>query len=248
MINKFLNKIFNILDYVIAHQVPSCMGFGHQINSKAGLDQNSLFISNKVAKIDQPIKILELAAGRGILAQEILLYPQVEKYVACDIDPSGLEILKNRAVNKFYFEKLETVVQDVLNPTVSYKEYFDIVIADKLIHLFSPEDVYKIFLWANSVLKPGGIFFLSSASKTNAVFKRTVPSNKHELYRKLVSNNLIHMWYNIKNPYVFFVTTDFLMKLADVTNFVYSTDLVCHNTKNYITLGLYKDIYNLNTG
>lgn len=231
---------------MIAHQVPSQMGFGHQINSKAGLDQNSLFISNRIARIDQPIKILELAAGRGVLAQEILLYPQVEKYVACDIDPSGLEILKKKAMNKFYTEKLETIVLDVLNPSVSYRDNFDIVIADKLIHLFSPEDVYKIFLWVNSVLKPGGIFFMSSASKTNAVFKRTVPTNKHELYRKLVPNKLIQLWYNIKNPYVFFVTLDFLIKLADVTNFIYTPDLVCHNKKNYITLGLYKDIYNLN--
>lgn len=240
MLEKTLKVIFDFIDYFLAHQVPSKMGFGHQINSSAGLDQNSFFISDTIASLNKPVKIIELASGRGVLANEIAKIPHVEYYLACDIDPTGLEIFKNRISKQKYSSKVETLVMDALNPSTYKKEYFDIVVAEKFIHLLSPDDILKVFKLAHELLKPDGLFFISSASNTNFVYEKTVQDTEHELYRKLQDDVITRLWYNISKPYIFFITINFIKELSDVTGFSIDEKIICPFTEDYLTLAIRK--------
>lgn len=246
MIEKLLKLFFDCIDYFLASQVSSKMGFGHQIDSTRALGANSRFMINIVANFNKPVSIIELASGRGVLAGEIIKLSQVKYYLACDIDPSGLEVLQKRMKKNEHGTKLETKVMNSLDSDMKETEVFDIVIAEKLLHLLSPQEIKKIFKFANSILKPGGLFIISSASETNFVHERTEPGEEHELYRKLKGDMLTRLWYNIKTPYVFFITKDYIKEVSEETGFSMIDFLIYNNTEDYLTLAVCKNSPELN--
>jgi ubiquinone/menaquinone biosynthesis C-methylase UbiE len=240
MIEKLIKIVFDFIDYVIARQVPSKLGYGHQIDSPKVFDQNTFFITSNIENMKTTLKIAELAAGRGALAMKILEMPHVEYYLACDIDPAGLEVLQKRIKAREYASRLETRVMNCLDPQALPETYFHIVIADKFLHLLSDEEIEQVFSLANRLLQPGGIFFVSSASVTNFVYERTEPGTGHELYRKLKSDMMTRLWYNINKPYVFFITEEYIQEIAAKTGFIYKQEAVYNNKENYLTVALCK--------
>jgi ubiquinone/menaquinone biosynthesis C-methylase UbiE len=241
MLEWIIKKFFDFVDYVVAHQIPSKMGYGHQIDSPKALDENSMFIVNTIMNSEKPSRIIELAAGRGALTMKILENAPVEYYLACDIDPTGLNILSKRLARKTYSNKLETKQMNSLQPDNTLPcESFDFVIAEKFLHLLSYEEIEKVFIFACKLLKPGGKFIISSASSTNFVFERTEPGEDHPLYRKLKEDMLTRLWYNISKPYVFFITEEFIQELAFKTGFVYDAKSICSSKEDYLTLVLCK--------
>lgn len=304
MIEKILKKFFDILDFFLAHQVPSKLGYGHQIIDKEGLDINSYFVINTVAELKAPIKVFEFACGQGVLAQEIAIKDNVVSYLACDIDGSALKQFEERLKNeRFCKEQQETiehtehkhheeplkeieeealeVVEDIetlvdatgyhyqiedelaeagdkncttvriqdkikthrmsaLEPDIDYENYFDVVIADKFLHLLAPEDIEKVFNSARNLLKPGGLFMINSASINNMVFSRTDETSIHPLYRKLKDDMMTRLWYNITIPYVFFVTEEFIKEVSVKTDFEFNENLICPDKDNYLTIGVIK--------
>lgn len=242
MIDKLLKVFFDSIDYHIAHQVPSKLGYGHQINDTRGLDENGKFLINFISTRQKNLKILELASGRGVLAEEIIKLPNVDGYLACDIDPSGLEILNKRLKSSDELsKKIRTHVMSCLNPDIDQESFYDIVIADKFIHLLSPNDVESVFAYVHKLLKPEGNFLIISASVTNVVYSRTDEDVYHPLYRKLKSDMMTRLWYNINNPYVMFITEDYIQELCDKFGFTLNPHLVCPNKENYLTLALCKN-------
>lgn len=240
MIDKLVKAFFALVDYILAGQIASKMGFGHQADRISKLDKNSLFMADVVSCFQGPLKVIELSSGRGTLARKILSKANIDEYVACDIDPSGLKVLEKRIKKAKYKDKVNVHIMDCLNPDINKENYFDIVIAEKLLHLLSPEDIEKVFEYANKILKPGGLFFISSASTTNFVFERTVSDDKHELYRKLKNDLITKLWYNIYKPYVFFINREYITEICQKTGFVIRNDLIYPLEQDYLTLAVCK--------
>lgn len=240
MFEAIIKFIFDQIDFFVARQVASKKGFGHQIDARKKRDPNIQFIHTIVANALQPVKIIELAAGRGVLTQELININTVESYLACDVDSSGLEVLQNRLIKDKNAHKVRCKIMNCLNPDLTEEDYFDIVIADKLIHLFSPEEIDRAFLFAYKILKPGGIFIINSASTKNFVYERTLEGSDNKLYRKLKDDVLTRLWYNITIPYVFFITVEYIQEVSNRTGFFVIPEFIFQNDRDYLTLAVCK--------
>ncbi|MEW5821054.1 MAG: class I SAM-dependent methyltransferase [Cyanobacteriota bacterium] len=238
MTEKILKILFDCIDYFLAHQVASKMGYGHQIDSRKRLDKNTRFIHETFDHLGNNLKVLEMASGRGVLAQEIIQKPNVEFYLACDIDPNGIKVLEKRLKRDKNASKIKTKIANTIKDELNFENYFDVVIADKLLHLLSPEEIEIAFMKANKLLKPGGYFLINSASVNNFVFERTEAENETDLYRKLKSDTLTRLWYNIEIPYVFFITCEYIQQISEKTGFLYHPDHVCPRDEDYLTVTL----------
>lgn len=241
MIEKFLKCLFDAIDYYLARQVPSKLGFGHQIDSRKRIDANTRFMHNLISLSNRKIKIMELACGRGVLAQELIQLPNIDYYLACDVDPDGIEVLRKRLEKDKNSSKIELKLMNCLEADIDKEGYFDVVIADKLLHLFSPDNIVKAFEFANKVLQPGGLFLINSASVKNFVYDRTVEEGDHKLYRRLKSDMMTRLWYNITTPYVFFITKDFIQEVSNKTGFSVIDNLICAYDEDYLTIAVCKN-------
>ncbi|MGD9581089.1 MAG: class I SAM-dependent methyltransferase [Vampirovibrionia bacterium] len=241
MFEKLIKFIFDQVDFFIARQVPSKLGFGHQIDARKKTDPNIRFIHSIIQNSLNPIKIIELASGRGVLAQELIKLPTVESYLACDVDEAGIKVLEKRLSDDDNAHKIKCKVMNCLDNEFTETECFDVVIADKLIHLFSPEEIDKVFQFAGKILKPCGIFIINSASVNNFVYERTVEAGENKLYRKLKDDVYTRLWYNITIPYVFFITLEYIDYVAKQTGFFIVPELVYKNDRDYLTLAVCKN-------
>lgn len=240
MIERIIKFVFDQIDFFVARQVPSKKGFGHQIDARKKKDHNIHFIHTIVANALNPVKIIELASGRGVLTQELIKLNTVESYLACDVDSSGLEVLQKRLLKDKNAHKVSCKVMNCLEPDLTEEGYFDIVIADKLLHLFSPEEIDRAFTFAHKILKPDGIFIINSASIKNFVYERTTEEGENKLYRKLKNDMLTRLWYNITIPYVFFITVDYIQEVCNRTGFFILPDFILKNDTDYLTIAVCK--------
>ena len=240
MLNKGIKFIFDQIDYHLAKQVPSMLGYGHQIDARKRKDANTIFIHSFIENLTGPLNILELAAGRGVLARELIEFSNVKSYLACDIDPSGLEVLDKRAQTDKNYDKLQIKILNVLDFKPAKTNVYDVVIADKLLHLLSPNQLETLFKTVYEILKPGGYFVINSASIHNFVYDRTYAENEDDLYRKLRNDRISRLWYNISNPYVFFITEKYIRDLSTYTGFELSEKNICLNQCDYLTLAISK--------
>lgn len=240
MIEPILKLLMASIDYFLGHQVASRMGYGHQIDSRKRLDKNTGFIHAFVQHLSGSVKLAELGSGRGVLALELASFDNVENYLACDIDPRGLAVLRKRAKKAPQGHKISTKEMNVHHPDIEQQNFFDAVVTDKVLHLMSPDEITRIFELASKILKPGGFFVISSVSKRNFVYERTEESGQHPLYRKLKSDMLTRLWYNINRPFVFFITKDFIQEKCEETGFQFREDFICPDDTDYLTLAVCK--------
>lgn len=240
MIEAILKFLMAIIDYYLGSQVASKLGYGHQIDSRKRLDKNTGFMHGFIYNLGGTLKIIEIGAGRGVMALELASFPNVEAYLACDIDPHGLSVLQKRSQSFLQGAKISVKQMNVHHPEIEQENYFDVMLTDKVLHLMSPEEIACIFDLAYKVLKPGGFFVISSVSKNNFVYERTEEGEQHPLYRKLKSDMLTRLWYNINRPYVFFITKEFIQQMCEEKGFQFRENLVCPDDTDYVTLAVCK--------
>lgn len=110
-------------------------------------------------------KVLEIGAGFGDLPIEAL-QNGVSEYYANDISNEHLEILLRKvklkvATRMDNIKILSGKAPDILR---SVSEKFDAILADKVIHFFTPNEIKKFLKQAKSLLKSGGKLYISVAS------------------------------------------------------------------------------------
>lgn len=242
MINFILKKFYAIVDYFIGHQVESPLGYGHHTVRKAGLDPNSLFMVDLIKQCGDNLKVLEIATGKGILAEQITALENVSEYLACDIDPGCIQTINKKKRKIPHFNKLKTMNIDVLNDSFPEEAEFDIVLSDKFLHLLSPQELESFFNIAFRLLKPDGILLSNSVSINNYAYNKTIEtSSDYPYYRKLVDNTKVRLWYNINKPFILFMNENLLENLCHKTGFIYNPKLIHNNTKDYFTFATVKD-------
>ena len=118
-------------------------------------------------------KVLILGGGEGLLAREVLKYPEVEQVTIVDLDPEVFRIAKEnahvRAVNENALEhpKVKLAAEDAMNFLRSTQEQYDLILSD--LPDPSNESVARLystafFRLAFNVLSENGVFATQASS------------------------------------------------------------------------------------
>jgi SAM-dependent methyltransferase len=151
--------------------------------------------------IPQGGNILELGGGGLRFA-----IPACEKAIVkvVDLDPAGLEICnvmeKVKSNGKWTYDEnstishLSTEVSDALVFLRTTNEKYDLIVAFRLLHFLTPEQIDEFFLHTKRCLKPSGIFVFSGFSfyelplqrRHNTLFENSAPAEnaKNIYFRK----------------------------------------------------------------
>lgn len=240
MIEYLLKQFFKFIDVVFAHQSPSRLGFGHQITTPNGFDSNIKFIIQKVKQLPEGLSVLELACGQGTLAIELSKLGNIKKIKAIDIDTKALEKAKGRAKKISSHAKLQFACANFLSCPAPENGSFDVVIADKFLHILTEPEICNILYNTNHVLNNAGIFFINTVSTNNFVYSCTTRGTSQSIHRLLKNDIITRNWYNIKNPIISFISKEWLEDNANRYGFIYDKNLEFYNKSNYLTVGIRK--------
>ena len=101
-----------------------------------------------------PLRVLDLGAGTGLLAERVLRRYAEAHFVLYDVSPEMLEIAKTRF--RRLAERFEFRLEDFLR--ISGEACFELVISSLAIHHLSDPDKRTLFGLIHRALIPGGVF------------------------------------------------------------------------------------------
>ena len=116
-------------------------------------------------------RILDLGIGQGYLEQRLKEVEKNYEFYGIDISEKAIIRLKKKFKGKF-------TIGDVLKIKKYYKKgYFDAIVAIELIEHISPRKIFRFYKDINSLLKPAGIFILSTPLNENLRLMKENPSS-----------------------------------------------------------------------
>ena len=117
------------------------------------------------------LKILDLGIGQGYLEQRLQKIGKNYELYGIDISEKTIDRLKKKIDGNF-------IIGDVLKIKNYYKNnYFDAIVAIELIEHISPRQIFKFYKDIRSLLKPAGIFILSTPLNENLRLMKENPSS-----------------------------------------------------------------------
>ena len=123
-------------------------------------------------------RILDLGIGQGYLEQRLQEIGGNYELYGIDISEKAIARLKRKFKGKFKNG-------DVLKIKNFYKKnYFDAIVAIELIEHISPRKVFRFYKDIRSLLKPAGIFILSTPLNENLRYMKENPSSHVREYTK----------------------------------------------------------------
>ncbi len=164
-------EICTLPKIVAGNKIPTLNGTGYIFYSISPLGKT--FIKNEA----KPQKtILEIGAGFNNIVIESLRMG-IGSYTANDILDDHLNILVERI--RYYFgesaeEKLQSLrLLCAKAPTeLPFKHRaYDAILADKVIHFMSPEEILQFIRWSRSALKKNGKIYILTASPYSSTYK-----------------------------------------------------------------------------
>ncbi|OGH26250.1 MAG: hypothetical protein A3C30_04025 [Candidatus Levybacteria bacterium RIFCSPHIGHO2_02_FULL_40_18] len=124
--------------------------------------------------------ILDLGIGQGYLEQRLQELGKNYELYGIDVSKRSIARLKKRIRGKFN-------IGNVLQIRNYYKKnYFDAVVAIELIEHISPRKIFKLYKDIRSLLKPTGIFILSTPLNEGLKFMKENPSSHVREYTESI--------------------------------------------------------------
>lgn len=238
MIVALLKGFIKFADIYIASQYPSVLGYGHQIISSKAHDGNVNFIIKTIKSLSGSLSVLEIACGQGTLLVELARLHNIKKIKGVDLDTKALEIARNKAINTVPSADITFEYLNFLNTYINTHEKYDIIIADKFLHILTEPEICQVLFNASSLLKSSGIFFINTVSVNNFVYSRTIKGNSQSIHRILKDDLFTRCWYNVNNPIISFLNREWLIDNGSRYGFLYEKDLEYYNDSNYLTVAL----------
>ena len=131
--------VYKILSYPLFYNL-----FMRLISKKGGRQK---YVDNYI-KPFPALKIIDFGCGPGSIIEYL---PEQVEYVGVDSEKNYIDSAKNK-----YGEKGKFIRQDILSISPKEVNYFDVAIANGLLHHLNDEESEKLIITANRVLKPGG--------------------------------------------------------------------------------------------
>lgn len=132
-------------------------------------------------------RVLDIGAGFNDIPL-IALKNEVAEYVATDISPEHLAILKERAqqsIPERYHNHLTLIPGKSPQILNEIDGKFDAILADKVIHFFAPEEILDFMKWARNKLNRGGKLYITVAAPYSKRFSTLLPE-----YEKRKTENI----------------------------------------------------------
>lgn len=126
-------------------------GYDLQVNSKYSEAYNKTIEITKKYLVDTDV-VLDYACGTGITTIE--LCGNVKKIHAIDLSESMINIAKKKTVNKG-ISNIEFDIANIYDENLK-KNSYDVIMAFNILYFL--EDIDKVMLRVNELLKPNGIF------------------------------------------------------------------------------------------
>lgn len=146
------------------------------------------------------LKLLDLGVGKAYLEQyleEIQRFSNIDLY-CLDISKRSIRDLKNKYKGSF-------TVSDVHNvDKIFNKSYFDVIVALELLEHVPPHEVLRLMGKVHSLLKPNGLFLISTPTNEHLEFSDTNPSRHVRNYTpELITAELTIAGFCIKEVKLF---------------------------------------------
>ncbi len=101
-------------------------------------------------------KILDMGIGQGYIEQRLDQLGTAHKIYGIDISKTAINRAKQEYIGEFF-------TGDILNINKFYKKnFFDVVVAIEVIEHIPPHKILKLYRDVHAILKPGGIFIIST--------------------------------------------------------------------------------------
>lgn len=162
--------------YPSIHNLNSQRFWNNHFHKELNLKDQDMMTKDKIKKITsflpvKEFKLLDLGFGQGYLEEEI------EKH-RNDVSIHGLDISTDavaRAVKKF---RGKFIHGDILRlrKTAYKRNFFDVITAIEVIEHISPENIFMFYRSVSSLLKPNGIFIISTPLNEHLKGKSVNPS------------------------------------------------------------------------
>jgi len=112
--------------------------------------------------------ILELGCGNG--RDAIFFANNGYLVTAVDFSQKAINSLVTRIVGTPIRNFINPIKMDILDAGSFYQNSFDAVYAHMALEYFTDEELSKVFLGINSILKPGGIFLFRTRSTNDELY------------------------------------------------------------------------------
>jgi len=132
--------------------------------------------------------VLEIGCGYNNIVIEAL-QKGVGSYTANDISEEHLKILRAR-VNQFFGQNALTKLKHLHFLTAKAPtelpvaiEQYDAILADKVIHFMTPDEITQFISWSKKALKKEGKLYVVTASPYSKTYKKMLPQYLENLAR-----------------------------------------------------------------
>ncbi len=158
--------------------VLSNKGFGIQYTDTNNVVAN---FSAEITRKYKPKSVLDIGAGRGIVALRILKEAPKIKILATDVDEEGLKEITKKSKGR-----IKTKIVDIGIPHPELNNKFDLVIAKDVYPFLNTKQVNNLLLNSSKALKQDGLLVMTAPSPFSKLFQDASKTNGHQkFYQKL---------------------------------------------------------------
>ena len=157
---------------IVGNKSPTANGTGYIFYTIAPVGQEFLRNECAVGK-----NVMEIGAGYGNIPVQALKNG-VSRYLVNEMEEAHIDILIHKIVEEVgheALERLEIIHGRAPESLPQVEREFDAIMADKVIHFMSPDEVRYFIAWAKKALKKDAKLYLSVATPFVPFYKKMVP-------------------------------------------------------------------------